>query len=99
MRIGLIGLFALGLASRANATTINFNDGVDGDAIGAFYAAQGVTFSNASWNSFACAGVCPDVPGLALIDGPPATFQPKAATPVVLTFSSVVNFVSIFGFN
>ena len=39
-------------AGRADAVVINFNDGTDGAAVGAFYAGLGVTFSNAEFDGF-----------------------------------------------
>ncbi|MBZ5674631.1 MAG: PEP-CTERM sorting domain-containing protein [Acidobacteriia bacterium] len=89
----------LGLASavlvRAGTVTINFDDGTAGNAIGSFYAAQGLTFSNAGWTGLAVTGIT----GLGLVDitddGANPPFTPTPTTPIVGVFSSAQSFVSI----
>jgi hypothetical protein len=85
----------------ATAGTITFDDGTAGASIGGFYSLLGVTFSNASWE--------PTIPqfqiggstGLLLEDITDAGFNPPytptSATPIVGTFSTPQNFVSILG--
>jgi hypothetical protein len=84
---------------QAAVITIDFNDGTDHASVGSFYSGLGVTFSNASWDSFGCFGSCAGLDGLHITDGPPATYVPKSGTPIIATFSSDVSSVSIFGLN
>jgi len=44
-------LFALLASTSASGVTINFDDGIEGNAIGDFYQSLGVTFLNAEWST------------------------------------------------
>ena len=89
------------LSKVARASTINFNDGTAGDAIGSFYSGLGVTFSNASWGASIPSFQIGGSTGLVLEDitdngfNPP--FSPTPTTPIVGTFSTPQDFVSILG--
>ena len=90
--IVLTVVLALGLAGPAGAAFVDFEDGVQGSAIGGFYAGLGLTFSNAKWNdSFGLAGSSGDL-ALAAISDP---FNPSPAIPIVGTFASAQTRVSI----
>lgn len=92
--------FAGVLASGANAATlINFNDGTTSNDIGTFYSTLGATFLNGEWTD-SSAGFTPhpDSTGLRLI-GDGADFQPKIATPIVVTFSTPMVSVSLIANN
>jgi hypothetical protein len=88
------------VANGASAqTTINFNDGSNGGAIGAFYAGVGVTFSNARWDGF----VSPSeglvgASGLKLVSIT-STFSNKSNEPIVADFSTALSSFSIYGLN
>jgi hypothetical protein len=84
----------------AAQTTIDFNDGTQSVAIGAFYAGLGVTFSNASWDGF----VSPNegdvgAGGLKMVANVGDRFQPKADNPIVAIFAADVFAISIRGLN
>ena len=85
----------------ARASTISFDDGTAGDAIGTFYATLGITFSNASWAFPAPGFGIGGSTGLVLEDvtdngfNPP--YSPTSTTPIVGAFSSPQDFVSILG--
>lgn len=87
---------ALGTGNIAQAATIDFDNGTAGNSIGSFYADQGVTFSNATWQNFGpLAGVSPP---LALASGNsefPGVFS--RLTPIVGVFSSAQTLLSIVG--
>jgi hypothetical protein len=94
----------MGGIGQAEAVTINFNDAPVGN-LTSFYASQGVTFSNAQ--VFDATGLCGIsvcgawTPPQALaapgpIAGGSPTFNPFPLSPIVATFSSAVDFVSIF---
>ena len=83
------------IGAAAAAVTIDFNDGVNGSDVGAFYSSLGVSFSNAEWNDLA-AGYAPDPlsTGLRLVaDG--ANLQPKLGSPIVATFTIDIYSASI----
>lgn len=80
--------------SFAATTTVDFNDGTDGAVVGSFYAAQGVTFSNASWTTtFGLPGSSTPL-GIRSTDG---GFQWFSGNPLIATFSGNVTSVSIVG--
>lgn len=85
----------------AKASTITFDDGTAGNAIGTFYATLGITFSNASWAFPAPGFGIGGSTGLVLEDvtdngfNPP--YSPTSTTPIVGAFSSPQDFVSILG--
>jgi len=86
-------------AAGVQAVIIDFDDGTDNSAIGAFYSGLGVTFSNAEWDGF----VSPDeglvgAGGLKLVDIGP-TYEPKVGNPIVATFSFAITSFSIRGLN
>lgn len=89
----------LAIAVNSNAAVIDFNDGTNGSAIGSFYSSQGVTFSNAAWDSF----VSPDEASVgagglklvSIID----EYVNKSNNPIVASFSSAINAFSIYGLN
>jgi hypothetical protein len=85
----------------ATAGTINFDDGTAGSAIDSFYSSLGITFSNASWEP-----ASPDLQiggstGLLLEDitdnGFNPHYSPTSTTPIVGTFSTPQDFISILG--
>lgn len=79
--------------SSASAATINFDDGTDGTSVGAFYAGQGVTFSNAEFTTnFGLAGSSG-----ALGIRAPGTFAFGPGNAIVGTFSALASSVSIRG--
>ena len=95
--------FISALRLQAGTISINFDDGVSGNAIGSFYS--GVTFSNAAWR-----GPLPSLQsgtastGLVLgditDDGPiGGGFSPTMAMPIVATFGQLVQSVSILAVN
>ena len=65
-------------AAPASATIINFDDGTAGMAVGNFYAAKGVTFSNTSFASAAMrlAQAKPS-PAASLVPFPTSLFAPS----------------------
>ncbi len=85
----------------AKASTITFDDGTAGSAIGTFYASLGITFSNARWEFPAPGFGIGGSTGLVLEDvtdngfNPP--YSPTSTTPIVGIFSSPQDFVSILG--
>ena len=86
---------ALGTGNIAQAATIDFDNGTAGNSIGSFYADQGVTFSNATWQNFgSLAGSSP----LSLASensAYPGVFS--RLTPIVGVFSSAQTLLSIVG--
>jgi hypothetical protein len=86
-------LSALALPAQAQTLTINFDDGADGAAVGAAYAAQGVTFSNAKY-----AALSP-VPGANAIVSVSGGLQFGQADPIVAVFDKPVDAVSITSFD
>jgi hypothetical protein len=97
-RIFLLSAMVLALVvgvGQAGAVTITFDDGVAGTPIGAFYAAQGAIFTNASFqNNSGVTGLS----GLTLGDitdpvNPP--FNPGPSSRIIGTFTSLQSSVSI----
>lgn len=80
--------------SHAATTTVDFNDGTDGTVVGSFYAAQGVTFSNASWTSTLSLPGSSAPLGIRSTDG---GYQWFSNNPLIATFSGNVTSVSIVG--
>lgn len=100
-RIAAAGALLLGIASQtafADVVFINFDGAgaVAGAAIGSFYSAQGVTFTNAQWNlrngDFGSSS-----PFIAI--GITSSFNPKASSPIVMTFSSAISSFSLDAIN
>ncbi len=90
--------------AQAGTITINFDDGINGTSIGAFYAAQGVTFTNARWDGFVSPGEDGvGAGGLKLVGdgaGGDSIFSPKEPNPIIATFApDTVNSFSIYGLN
>ena len=82
----LLLLFAV--QARADTVVIDFQDGTAGSAIGSFYAAQGVTFSNAQF-SYVPGYALPSVLGFSGIIGPTAT------NPIIIKFASLQTLVAL----
>ena len=82
------------LSIAAQATIINFDDMASNTAVGATYAAQGVTFSNAQTASF---GNLPGGTAPNAIWSINASSQPQPSTAISASFSSAMNFVSLTG--
>jgi hypothetical protein len=95
-----IGLFIYGTRV-AKASTITFDDGTSGNAIGTFYSSLGIIFSNATWAAVPPSLQIGGASGLLLEDvtdlgfNPP--YSPTPTTPIVGAFSSPQDFVSILG--
>jgi hypothetical protein len=100
--LGVILLFVVG-SVQAATVTIDFDDGINGAAIGSFYSSLGVTFSNAEWDDF----VSPNegdvgAGGLKLIGnraGGESPYSPSSNNPIVATFDVGVSSFSIYGLN
>ncbi len=87
-------LFTLVAVSKAQATTITFDDGTTNISVGNFYSSQGITFSNASFSSnFGLPGSS----GLLGFNATNGLYQPTPLTPIIGVFSQTQNFVSIRG--
>src|SRR5262249_40898387 len=93
----LTAFFLLGLvftASSVKADTINFDDGVADDAVGSFYTAQGVTFLNATFDSFGgLNGGSAPLSIRSTVDD----YYPTAANPIAAIFSLAQASVSLTG--
>jgi hypothetical protein len=95
----LLGLLLSGSIIAPAATFIDFNDGTSGSDITSFYSTQGVTFTNGEWNNLITGYIPhPDSTGLRIV-GDGANFQPKAGTPISLTFDTPMVTVSIIANN
>ena len=83
----------------AQAIVIDFDDGISGGSLGAFYSAQGVTFSNTSWNSnFGLPGSTGSLGVIATNNGGLGNiFQWLQPNAVVATFAGGVTSASIVG--
>ena len=94
-------LIASAPALHASTIILNFNDGANGDFVGNFYAASGVTFSaNTQWSNFASTDEAAEgVGGLKITDFTGTFYQPKVDSPLVATFSTPVSTFSIRGVN
>jgi hypothetical protein len=82
----------------ATPTVINFDDGVDGTAVGNTYLALGVIASNVQFDTFSCQGVCGPI-GALKVTNINDIYQPKVDNPMVFTFTNSVSFVSLYGVN
>ena len=80
--------------SVAKADTITFDDGVADDAVGSFYAAQGVTFLNATFDTFG--GLNGGSAPLS-IRSTSDDYYPTAANPIAAIFSLAQSSVSLTG--
>ena len=90
--VWLTTLMFLSTVSVGNAISINFDNGTDGVAVGAFYSGLGVTFSNTKWTgNFGLAGTSGPL-GISSISD---DFQPVVGDPLKAVFSSGVSSVSI----
>src|SRR5262245_61962073 len=87
-------LILVGTASAVKADTITFDDGVADDSVGSFYAAQGVTFLNATFDTFGGlnGGSAPLSIRSTLDD-----YYPTAAHPIAAIFSLAQSSVSLTG--
>jgi opacity protein-like surface antigen len=100
-RLVLGAMTALAMvANGASAqTTIDFNDGSQGGAIGAFYSGVGVTFSNARWDNFVSPGEgLVGASGLKLVSIN-STYSNKSNEPIIADFSTALSSFSIYGLN
>lgn len=79
--------------SAARADTINFNNGIVGTPVLGFYAAQGVTFVNASFEGQAAAFGGSGLGINATVGG----YSPQPGNPIQIIFSGPQSFVSIQG--
>ena len=93
------GLAALVAPSLASAQSINFNNGIAGNAVGSFYASQGVTFSDARFDSFSVFGPEASFLGGLQITSASTNYQPKSNTPIIITFDQLIGYFSIYGTN
>lgn len=86
----ILFLVILLFGARGQSVTLNFDDGVNGNAIGSAYSSFGITFANAQW------GYLNQLPNMGVysISG---GLQPTAATAIVATFATPVSFVSVEG--
>jgi PEP-CTERM motif len=93
LRAIAFALLVAGGSTQAYATTINFDDGVNGTLVGGFYSALGITFSNAEFFGF---GSLPGgSPPNAIAAAGTTVFGPD--NPIIGTFSGTGSFVSITG--
>ena len=102
MRKGFIGLLfscAVALSTAEAQTSINFNSGTQGASIGAFYAGLGVTFTRASWDGFVSTDEGSVGAGGLKFIHTTDSYAPKVGNPVIATFSSLINSISIRGLN
>jgi hypothetical protein len=95
--VAMVTGLALQTASAA-VVSINFDNSgaVNGTAIGSFYSAQGVTFSNAQWSQ-QNGGFGSSAPYIVI--GINSSFYPKADTPITMTFASAISFFSMDSIN
>jgi hypothetical protein len=93
-------LSCLALAGPLSAqTTITFNDGRAGVAIGGFYSGLGVTFVNARWDAFISPGEGDVGAGGLKFIHLTSGYAPKASDPIIADFSSGLSFVSVRALN
>ena len=86
-------MVAIAAPATAMIVSIDFDTGTDGNAIGGFYAGQGVTFANAEFTSnFGLAGSSGDLGVRA-----PGTYAFGPGNAVTGTFSSAVSSVTVRG--
>lgn len=95
----LCGLTALVAPALASAQSTDFNGGSIGSAIGSFYAAQGVTFSNAKFDAFTVYGAESAFLGGVQISAISSAYNPTANSPIVITFDDLIGYFSIYGTN
>jgi len=87
--LSLSFLFLLfGVQARADTIVIDFEGGTAGSAIGSFYAAQGVTFSNAQFVNVS-AFPQPSALGFSGISGP------GPSNPIIISFASLQTLVTL----
>lgn len=90
--LSILGLFVLA-GPAASATLINFDDGIEKNAIGNFYSPLGVSFSGASWQTnFGLAGFSGR---LALASTNSNPFKWDSSAPAIATFSTAATTASI----
>jgi hypothetical protein len=91
------------LTSTAYATTIDFNDGINGNTITNQYSGLGVTFSNARYDSFISSGEgTVGAGGLKLVGngvGGDSIYSPKQNNPIVVTFDFGITSFNITALN
>lgn len=88
------------LGSTAGAqTTINFDDGTDGGAIGSFYSTLGVTFQNARWDDFVSSGEGTVGAGGLKVVGLNSNYSPKVGTAIIALFDNPLTSASLRGLN
>ncbi|GAB1342458.1 VPLPA-CTERM sorting domain-containing protein [Gemmatimonas sp.] len=95
----LCGLTALVAPALASAQSTDFNGGTIGSAVGSFYAAQGVTFSNAKFDQFPVYGAESAFLGGVQISAISSEYNPTANSPIVITFNDLLGYFSIYGTN
>ncbi|MCX6875000.1 MAG: hypothetical protein NTW21_14505 [Verrucomicrobia bacterium] len=97
----LLAFITPAAVAQAVSTFINFDDGTTGVAVGSFYSARGVIFSNATWHpTFVPQIYCPGCTTGALLIGPTGlNGMNSAATPIVITFATPQPRVSILANN
>lgn len=93
-------MLSVGHASWAN-TFINFDTGTAGNALGAFYAAEGVTFANAQWTPNFVGSIYLNAQATAPfgIDSISAGEFNSVADPIVVTFATPQTTVDILAVN
>src|SRR5215831_7948572 len=89
-------LAILAVASSATITTIDFNGGTTGVAIGGAYSGLGVTFTEGSWSPVIYPAYGIGVVSTSAVGWNPP-FSPTAAVPITAVFSSPQSSVSIDG--
>lgn len=95
----LCGVAALVAPALASAQSTDFNGGTIGNAVGSFYSAQGVTFSNAKFDAFTVFGPESAFLGGVQISNISNPYQPKVNSPIVITFDNLLSYFSIYGTN
>jgi hypothetical protein len=95
----LCGLTALVAPALASAQSTDFNGGTVGNAVGSFYSAQGITFSNARFDAFTVFGPESAFLGGVQISAISSAYNPTANTPIVITFDNLLSYFSIYGTN
>jgi hypothetical protein len=95
----LIMLFGLSLSAQAYTLNLDFNDGVAGTSVGATYAGQGATFTNAEFSNLST-GYVPDPASTGLrIVGTGQNLQPKSSNPLIVVFDQAIREASLIANN
>ncbi|MEM8672028.1 MAG: PEP-CTERM sorting domain-containing protein [Planctomycetota bacterium] len=90
----MVLLIAVVERTDAGVITIDFDDGIEDDPVDDFYNSLGVTFSNALFQSNFNV---PGSSGTLAIGSIDSGFLPKSDSPIIATFDTPQNFVSITG--